>query len=142
MLWKQHHPYANCNFCVRCISFLLLYTSCLKRAPPLSSLWWRECVWPTAFSLLFFFFFLQTTPRVSLRFRSSIILVNYSFPLIFEPKNRNCSVRKRISWLRSVSYLLGKAKKGKDCMSRNNVVKNTKYRRWIEKNFTRRNNLD
>lgn len=110
MLWKQHHPYANCNFCVHCISFLLLYTSCLKRAASLLSD--EENAFDPPHSLCFF---LQTTPRVSLGFRSSIILVNYSFPLIFEPKNRNCSVRKRISWLRgscalnfdtqSVSYL-------------------------------------
>lgn len=121
MLWKQHHPYANCNFCVHCISFLLLYTSCLKRAASLLSD--EENAFDLPHSLCFFF--LQTTPRVSLGFRSSIILVNYSFPLIFEPKNRNCSVRKRISWLRgscalnfdtqSVSYLR-QSQKRERCM--------------------------
>lgn len=138
MLWKQHHPYANCNFCVRCISFLLLYTSCLKRAASLFSD--EENAFDPPHSLCFFF--CKQHHAFHLDLDRPLFLWIIRFPWYSSLKIEIVRLERgflgwevRVLWtlIRKVSLTYGKAKKGKYvCMSKNNV-KNTKYRRWIEK---------
>lgn len=106
----------------------------------LSPLWWRECVWPAAFSL--FFFFCKQHHAFHLDLDRPLFLWIIRFPWYSSLKIEIVRLERgflgwevRVLWtlIRKVSLTYGKAKKGKYvCMSKNNV-KNTKYRRWIEK---------